>query len=103
MFGVASVYALSNLLVCRRRGHEEEEQLCELVMYSGKIRFVLLETASLLTKKLVFLQSQLCVKVHIQLFWFSLHITCIWLAFWLLYSGVWKLGGCLNRRFLGAS
>lgn len=74
MFGIASVYALSNLLVCRRRGHEEE-QLCELVMYSGKIRFVLLETASLLTKKLVFLQSQLCAKVRIQLFWFSLHIT----------------------------
>lgn len=33
--------ALPNLLVFRRRGCEEEE-LCELVMYSEKIRFVLL-------------------------------------------------------------
>lgn len=50
MYAIASVYAWSDLLVFKKRGCEEEEPLCELVMYSGKTRFVLLEIAPLLTK-----------------------------------------------------
>lgn len=49
-FFIASVNPQSNLLIFRRRGCEEEAQLCELVTYSGKIRFVLLEIVPLLTK-----------------------------------------------------
>lgn len=37
-------------MVFRRRGWEEKEQLCELIMDARKIRFVLLEIAPLLTK-----------------------------------------------------